>query len=63
MKGFVGAIFLGVCLVIMAAVLIGALTFPDAMAIIMGMLWLIVWAIVIIIIIVVVIIILAAIFG
>jgi len=43
MKGLLGLVFLGICIVIAAALLAGAMTFPEAMAFMFGvMFWIIV---------------------
>jgi len=54
MKGLLGLVFLGVCIIIAAGLLAGALTFPEAMSFIFGVLF---WIIVLIVIMI------AALFG
>jgi len=47
-KGFVGLLLLGICIIIAAAIIVGAVTFPDAMSMIFGIIFWIIIAIVII---------------
>ncbi len=54
MKGLLGLVFLGICIIIAAGLLGGALTFPEAMSFIFGIMF---WIIVIILILI------AAFFG
>ena len=36
MKGIIGAIFIGLCLIVAAAVFVGALSFPEAIGMVFG---------------------------
>jgi hypothetical protein len=48
-KGLIGMIFLGICIVIASAILVGAISFPEAMNIIFGLMFgFIFWVVVII---------------
>lgn len=50
MKGLLGLVFLGICIILAAALLAGALTFPEAMSLVFGVLF---WIIVLVVIIIV----------
>jgi hypothetical protein len=60
MKGQVSAIIIGVCIILAAAILVGQITFPEAMAVLWSVVFWVIVAIVVIILIIFAIIIIAA---